>query len=98
MKGIGICTIISKNYLAYARVLVESFLQYNEGEVFILLTDKIDGYFSPKNEKFTLIEIDTIKDRIADFDGFSFQYNVVELNTAIKPFFIEFLFRKYQLK
>ena len=95
---IGICTIISKNYLAYARVLAESFLQYNGGEVFVLLVDKIDNYFDPKKERFTVIEIDAIKDRIPHFDKFCFQYNITELNTAVKPFFLEFLFEKFQLQ
>ena len=96
--GIGICTIISKNYLAYARVLAESFLKYNKGNVFVLLTDKIDAYFDPAKEKFTLIEVDTIKDRIENFEKFCFQYNATEINTAVKPFFLEFLFEKYQLQ
>ena len=96
LKGLAICTIISKNYLAYARVLTESFLQYNQGEVFVLLTDKIDGYFDPQKEKFTLIEIDALKDRIPDFEKIAFKYNLTELNTAVKPYFLEFLFEKFQ--
>ena len=96
--NVAICTIISKNYLAYARILTESFLKYNKGQVFVLLTDKVDGYFDPKKEKFTLIEIDTIRDKVADFKGFCFQYDPTELNTAIKPFFLEFLFEKYKLQ
>ncbi len=98
LKNITICTIISKNCLSHARVLTESFLQYNKGEVFVLLTDKVDGYFDPCKEKFTLIEIDALKDKIEDFDKFCFQYNVTELNTAVKPFFLEFLFERYQFK
>lgn len=94
---IAICTIISKNYLAYARVLTESFLQYNQAEVFVLLVDKIDGYFDPMKEKFTTIEIDTIKERIPNFEQFCFQYNITELNTAVKPYFLEFLFEKFKL-
>jgi len=97
-NAIGICTIISKNYLAYARVLAESFLQYNRGDIFVLLTDKIDGYFDPTKEKFTLIEIENIKEKIKDFEQFCFQYNITELNTAVKPFFLEYLFEKYLLQ
>ncbi|MDP3143639.1 MAG: glycosyltransferase, partial [Candidatus Omnitrophota bacterium] len=95
---VGICTIISKNYLAHARVLAESFKRYNRGEVFVLLTDRIDGYFDPRKENFTLIEIDQIKERILEFNHFCFQYNTTELNTAVKPFFLEFLFEKYNLE
>jgi len=96
--NLAICTIISKNYLAYARILTESFLKYNKGHVFVLLTDKVDGYFDPKKERFTLIEINDIKDRVNNFEQFCFQYDPTELNTAIKPFFLEFLFEKYKLQ
>jgi len=97
-EEIGICTIISKNYLAYARLLTESFLQYNKGRVFVLLTDSVDGYFEPEKEQFTLIKIDELKERIPDFERFCFQYNFTELNTAVKPFFLELLFERYNLK
>lgn len=97
-SDMAICTIISKNYLSYARVLTGSFLEHNKGEVFVLLTDRVDGYFDPKNEKFTLIEIETLKDRVGRFEEFTFQYSPTELNTAIKPFFLEHLFEKYNLQ
>ncbi|MFH1441766.1 MAG: glycosyltransferase [Candidatus Omnitrophota bacterium] len=93
-----ICTIISKNYLSYARVLTESFLKHNQGRVFVLLTDRIDDYFDPTKEKFILIELETIKKRIPAFDKFCFQYNPTELNTAVKPFFLEFIFDIYKPK
>lgn len=95
---IGICTIISKNYLAYARVLAKSFLKHNEGRVFVLLTDSIEGYFSPQKESFTLLELKELKEKIPHFHRFCFQYNLTELNTAVKPYFLEFLFEKYKLK
>ncbi len=94
----AIFTICSKNHLAYARILAESFLEHNECKVFVLLADAVDGYFDEKAEKFTLITLDTIKDRIPNFDSFCFQYNIYELSTSVKPFFLEFLFEKYGLK
>lgn len=97
-SSLSICTIISKNYLSYARTLTESFRKYNRGEVFVLLTDDIDGFFDPKKENFKLIEISSLKGKIKDFDRFCFQYNATELNTAIKPFFLEFLFEEYKLE
>ncbi len=95
---VGICTIISKNYLAYGRVLADSFLKHNKGEVFVLLSDRVDGYFRPEKERFRLIEIEELRHRIDDFEKLCFQYNATELNTAVKPFFLEFLFEKYRLK
>lgn len=98
MSGLSICTIISKNYLPYARVLAESFLKHNEGNVYVLLVDKVEGRFDPAQEKFDLIEIEDLRSEIPDFDKFCFQYTILELNTAAKPFFLEHLFRKFGMK
>jgi GT2 family glycosyltransferase/glycosyltransferase involved in cell wall biosynthesis len=97
VPAMAICTIISKNYLSYARVLAGSFLEHNKGQVFVLLTDKLEGYFDREKEKFTLIEIDRIKFRIPEFDSFCFKYNITELNTAVKPYYLEYLFEEYKL-
>ncbi|MBI5640430.1 MAG: hypothetical protein HZA17_08395, partial [Nitrospirae bacterium] len=94
----AICTIVSKNYLPFARVVAESFFQHNRGEAFVLLVDSADGYFDPSKERFTLIEIETLRDAVPDFDRFCFQYTILELNTAIKPYLIEYLFNKYNLR
>lgn len=93
-----ICTIISKNYLAYARTLVQSYRQHNGGRAFVLLVDRIDGYFDPKNEAFTLIPIEELFNEIPNFLQFCFQYSITELNTAVKPYFLSYLFQKHGLK
>ncbi len=98
MSGLSICTIISKNYLPYARVLAESFLKYNEGEVYVLLVDRVDGYFNPEDEKFKLVELEELRGLVPDLDKFCFQYTILELNTAAKPYFLEYLFKKYGMK
>ena len=90
-------TIISKNYIAYARTLMKSFSEHNEGvKTFVLLADKIDGYFDRSTENFELIEADQLG--IKDFESFSFKYNIVEFNTAVKPYFFEYLFSRYGFK
>jgi len=93
-----ICTIISKNYLPYARVLADSFREHNRGDVYVLLVDKVDGCFDPAKENFKLIELDALRPLIPDFDKFCFQYTILELNTAAKPYFLEYLFDKYGMK
>jgi len=58
---IVVATIISKNYLAYARTFTDSFLKNNpNGQVFVLLVDTIDDHFDPKKEKFKIININEI--------------------------------------
>lgn len=92
----AICTIVSKNYLAHARALVESYFRHHPGgRAFVLLADRIDGYFDPKAEKFMLIEAADLG--IPAFDQMAFRYNITEFNTAVKPFFLEYLFERYEL-
>lgn len=89
-----ICTIISKNYLAHARVLANTFLQHHpDGRIFVLLVDELDGYFDPDAESFTLILARDLN--IPDFQTMAFRYTILELNTAVKPFFLEHLFTQY---
>lgn len=97
MSNLAICTIVSKNYLPFARTLARSFHQYNQGRVFVLLVDRIDGYFKPEEEPFELIEIEKLRSCIPDFDRFCFQYTILELNTGVKPFLLEYLFKNYNL-
>ncbi len=92
-----ICTIISKNYLAQARILTQSFLKYNKGKVFVLLVDEIENYFSPEKEEFEIITLKELKSEIPNFDQFCFKYNILEINTGVKPFFLDYLFREYHL-
>jgi glycosyltransferase involved in cell wall biosynthesis len=97
-RDLAICTIVSKNYLPFARSLADSFSRCNQGRIFVLLVDAVEGYFMPEDEGFTLIEIEALRDTIPDFDRFCFQYTILELNTAVKPYFLEYLFKKYHLK
>jgi hypothetical protein len=93
MNDFCLFTIISKNYIAHARALTKSFLKHHPGtKTFVLLADKIDGYFDPSQEAFEVVEADQLG--IKDFDSFSFKYNIMEFNTAVKPFFFETLFAK----
>ena len=93
MKRNAIFTIASKNYISYARVLMGSFLKYHaDWDCFVLLVDKIDGYFDPSKERFQTVELEQLE--IPDRDSLIFKYKIMELNTAVKPFFIRHLFDK----
>jgi hypothetical protein len=91
------CTIISKNYLALARTLADSFHTFHPNvPFFVLLVDQVDGYFEPQQERFYLVGTDELD--IPDKDGFCFKYNILELNTGIKPYFLSYLFEKFSIK
>jgi glycosyltransferase involved in cell wall biosynthesis len=89
-----ICTIIAKNYLSYARCLVDSFLeQHPGGRAFVLLIDDPAGHFDPDQERFTTVRVEDIG--IPQFWVMAFRYTVLELSTAVKPFFLEYLFERH---
>jgi len=91
------CTIISKNYLPYARVLADSLAEHHPNiPLFVLLTDRIDAYFDHRKEAFTLVTLEELD--IPDLHRFSFQYTILELNTAAKPYFLARLLEKYGVK
>ena len=91
------CTIVSKNYICYARVLCDSFLEHHpDGRFFVLLVDRNDGTIDADAERFTLFEAEDIPN-IPRRDAFLFKYTLLECNTAIKPFFLEHLIQGYDL-
>jgi len=92
-----ICTIIAKNYLAQARCLTDSFLkQHPNGRVFVLVIDEWEGYFDPERERFITISVDEIG--IENLAAMTYRYTVLELSTAVKPFFLEHLFERFECK
>jgi len=96
-EEITICTIISRNYLAHARTLTDSFLKYNSrGKVFVLLVDEVGELFDPNKEKFTLVNLNEIG--IDNLESFCFKYTILEQNTGAKAHFLKYLFEKYNLK
>jgi glycosyltransferase involved in cell wall biosynthesis len=96
--GVAACTVVSKNYLAYARALAASLKQHHpEIPFFVLLVDRVDGHFDPAAEPFTVWTAEDL-DNIPDLQGFLFKYTILELNTAVKPYYFERLFQKHDLK
>lgn len=88
-----IFTICSNNYLAQAKTLGDSVLKYHPNYNFtIVLCDKLSqeiDYSAFTN--FNIIEAHNIG--IDNFEYMTKNYNIVELNTAIKPFAFDFLFK-----
>ncbi|MCY7350554.1 MAG: glycosyl transferase [Cytophagaceae bacterium] len=88
-------TICSINYLAQARTLGESLVATNPHVRFVVaLVDKLDGIqFDPdKKLPFELLELETIG--IVNLAWMSTNYDITELNTAVKPYFMDYLLRQ----
>ena len=80
----------TKNYLAMANTLRESFLaNHSDVDFRIILVDEADGCLDEFAHKDHIIEAKHIG--IPNWDSFKYWYDCMELNTAVKPF----VFRKY---
>lgn len=88
----SICTIIAKNYIASARTLCRSFLaNHPDGKCFVLIIDDFEGFINPDDECFEILQLPCLN--IPDLPNFCFKYDLVELSTAVKPYFLDYLIR-----
>ncbi len=87
-------TICSVNYLAQARTLGDSLRQTNPDWQFVIgLVDRLDGERAlPQSlyPAYPMLEVDKIG--IPDFARMCARYDITELNTAVKPFFIDYFY------
>jgi hypothetical protein len=84
------CTIVAKRGLAHARVLAAEFIEHHPGaSFFVLLADRIDGYFKPAQEKFRLVQLDELD--LPENSQLQFRYGTEELRTALKPYLLKHL-------
>ncbi|MGO8881873.1 MAG: glycosyltransferase [Desulfomonilaceae bacterium] len=93
MKKRTIFTIVSCNYFHYAKTLMQSVREVDSSsDLFLVLVD--DGY-DPTNYTSNIFHVINFKDiPIPDRKKMCFQYEILELNTAVKPFIIRYLFNK----
>ena len=86
----AVLTIVSKNYLPFARTLMRSIERHNPAyRRFVILTDTVDGCFDPATEPFTTILSSDLP--IRENQWLYFKYSILELNTAMKPYAMEHL-------
>jgi len=94
------CTIVSKNYLSYAMVLGQSFKTHNpDWDFLILLCDLLENKEDIelslwlKANDMPIISLFELENNLnlPYLEEMLFKYNILEMNTAIKPFFLEYL-------
>jgi glycosyltransferase involved in cell wall biosynthesis len=92
----AVFTICSNNYLAYAVTLLKSVKKFHPDlDCFLCLVDEKLTYPSLYEHDFDVVLARELE--IPDFYCFSFQYDVLELNTAVKPYmFLRLFDRKYR--
>ena len=88
--AVDVCTIIAKNYLAYARVLARSFARHHpDGRFWALVIDEFSGRIDPTQEPFELLTPSDIG--CEPFMRMALRYSVLELSTAVKPWLLRYL-------
>jgi hypothetical protein len=84
-------TIASRNYLPYVRALMQSVRACQPDLLrYVLIVDEPRASGVADADLFTAIHACELG--IPTFDDMSVRYDVVELNTALKPFFFDWLF------
>lgn len=89
-------TVCSNNYLAQAKTLADSLIKYNKGIRFIIglidrRSDLID-YSSFNN--FILIDVEDIN--IDNFNNLIYEFNIVELNALVRPYYFKYIFDNFK--
>lgn len=93
MQKTAVFTIASKNYISYARTLMGSLAQHHpEAHRFLLLVDQSDASLDLSNEGYSVVLAKDIG--IESFSNMAFMYDIMEFNTAVKPFFMSYLLQK----
>ena len=89
-KSIAIVTIVSNNYLHFARTMLQSAKRHHpDAHLYCVIVDRDLSHAAALRAEFEVIAIDKLGLPLGE--EFLFQYNILELNTAVKPWSIEFL-------
>ncbi len=87
---LAILTIVSNNYLAYARTLMQSVArQHPEADRYTLIVDRDLEPARRCSEDFTVLSSADVG--VPDGEAFFFRYTILEANTAVKPWGLQHL-------
>lgn len=89
-----VLTICSANYMAHAKSLGDSLQAHNPQIHFVVglvdrMPDLLDATYC---EAFEVIPVEQLG--LPQFEDMRRKYNIVELNTAVKPFYMSFLYER----
>lgn len=93
MNPTAVVTIVSNNYLHFARTLMQSVARHQpEADRYCVIVDRDPSQAAALAPEFQVIDLGQVN--LPDGDDFLFQYNILELNTAVKPWALEHLLRR----
>lgn len=86
----AIVTIISNNYIHFARTMLQSAKHHHQDYTFYcVIVDSDQSHATALDHEFEVIHLNKLNLPLGE--EFLFQYNILELNTAVKPWAIEYL-------
>jgi len=89
----GACTIVSPNYLPYARTLAKSYTEQHPSDSFsVLIVADIRDKTAFDGESFNVVFLDEIG--LENITRLAMKYSILELNTNVKPTFMKHLLRQ----
>lgn len=92
---VAACTIVSRNYAAYARTLQESLRRSNPDiNFYVLVVDRKDAVFERQAGFDNLLWVEDLG--IPNFLSMAFKFDILELNTDVKPFMLQRLAKQYE--
>ena len=95
MKKTAVVTIASANYFAQVQILIDSLAKTNPSwdRYFGVVDDVDDELIKACEGRCNIIEMTEID--IPNVNDMKFRYDIMELNTAIKPFVLLYLLKSY---
>jgi len=99
MSKHAICSIVSLNYYAQALSLMDSVKRFHEDiDLHILIVDavkdkEIQKMIFSQDSRIHSVFLSEIG--IDQWDTMAFCYDIVEMNTAVKPYFLDYLLNRY---
>jgi predicted transcriptional regulator len=85
-------TIVSANYLAYARVLADSLAEFEPAELRVLIVDRPTPEVCAAVAQSRLACIYAQDLGLENFERLAYKYDILELNTALKPSLLKRVF------
>src|SRR5690349_20113078 len=86
-RAMRFCTVVARNYLAYARVLARSLREVGE-ELSVLVLDDVDGEVDDEPEIFEVLRPHDLDISTREYHNMAVIYDVLELATAVKPWLL----------
>ncbi len=91
------CTIVSPNYLAFARTLAASYIAQHPGrQFFVLIVANLKDAAQFSSHSFTPVLLCQLG--LSDMRGEAMKYDILELNTNVKPTFMKYLIETHSLE